>query len=106
MLLLLTAFLRSELKCFQPHSGTQVFAHLPHFVPIYQFGQITLRRPFWCRGMVLLRASRASSLSQAVKANPLPQSKAVDHCVVFFVLSDFLLLVPGHLQDKKMGLPP
>lgn len=47
------------------------------------------------------------TLSQAVNPNPLPQTRALTHCVVFFVVVwVFLLSVPEHLQDKKLGLPP
>lgn len=87
----------------------RVFAHLPHFAPIYQFGQITLKRPFWCRPMVLLRASTLKH-SARLSTQILSLSQGLRITVLFFffllVFGAFLLSVPEHLQDKKLGLPP
>lgn len=69
------------------HSGLllheRVFAHLPHFVPIYQFGQITLKRPFWCRPMVLLRASTLKH-SARLSTQILSLSQGLRITVLFF----------------------
>lgn len=76
-----------------------------YFVPIYQFAQITSKRPFWCRAVVLLRASILKHSARLIAQTLSLSQGAPDH-IGFFGFGVILVLVPEHLPDKNMVLPP